>query len=73
MQRVNGEYEAGQAEEDAEELAASCTRAHLSAKIHSEKKTGSTMMVISNSIWDDIAASCTRAHLSAKTHSENAL
>ena len=29
MQRVNGEKEAGQAEEDAEELAATCAGAHL--------------------------------------------
>ena len=41
MQGVDGEQEAGQAEEDAEELAAACIQAHLSPKLHSEKKTGS--------------------------------
>ena len=39
MQGVEGEEEASQTEEDAEELAAACIQAHPSAKIHSEKKT----------------------------------
>ena len=52
MQRVNGEQEAGQAEEDAEELAATCAGAHSSAKIYSEKKITSYKQI--SPIWGKI-------------------